>query len=123
MGSGDGQRMRSAFEDWLRAHGWKILATSCIHSCADIEAWHPDGARLLVEVQADTGADTLGPDLDTAYGRLLRRMDDVPSSRYAMVVPEGAVAAARQVTWRVRQLLRTDLYAVDRAGAVRRIEG
>ncbi|WP_157875864.1 hypothetical protein [Peterkaempfera griseoplana] len=120
MGSGDEQRMCGAFVGWLRTHGWKILEESCTKDCVDIEAWHADGARLLVEVQGDTTDP--GPDLDTAYGRLLRRMDGVPSSRYAVVVPEDALDAALRVLPQVREALALDVYAVGPGGEVYRAD-
>ncbi|MFF4651493.1 hypothetical protein [Streptomyces sp. NPDC001380] len=121
MDSGGAGRMQESFEGWLRGHGWKILDEHCDHDCVDVEAWHADGARLLAEVQEDTP--DVDRDLDTAYGRLLRRMDDNPGTRYAVVVPEDAAEAALRVSVRVRGLLGVDLYAVGAGGAVRRLDG
>ncbi len=56
-----------------------------------------------------------GPGLgvDTAYGRLLRRMtDDNVQVRYAVVGPRRAAKAALRVPAKVRQDLRIDLYEV-----------
>jgi hypothetical protein len=58
-----------------------------------------------------------GAGLDTLYGQLLRRMpaEEVgdPNTRFAVVVPTGAEAAALRVSRRVRDLLRIDVYAVS----------
>lgn len=113
--------MRGAFEGWLRSHGWKVLEERCAGDCFDIEAWHSDGARLLVEVQGDTA--TPAVDLDTLYGRLLRRMDGVPSSRYAVVVPDYAVTEAQRVIPQVREALALEVYAVGAHGEVYRAGG
>jgi hypothetical protein len=53
------------------------------------------GRTLLAEAKGDTTA--IGLDVDTAYGQLLRRMNDDPSTFYAVVVPSSAVQAALRV--------------------------
>jgi len=67
-----------------------------------------------------------GAGLDTLYGQLLRRMpaEEVgdPNTRFAVVVPTGAEAAALRVPRRVRDLLRIDVYAVSDDGQVERVE-
>ena len=66
-----------------------------------------------------------GAGLDTLYGQLLRRMpaEEVgdPDTRYAVVIPTGAEAAALRVPRRVRDLLRIDIYAVSDDGQVERL--
>ena len=66
-----------------------------------------------------------GAGLDTLYGQLLRRMpaEEVsdPTTRFAVVIPTGAEAAALRVPRRVRDLLRIDIYAVSDDGQVERL--
>jgi hypothetical protein len=55
------------------------------------------------------------------YGQILRCMplDEDPSDRFAVVVPEEAIAAVRGGPERVRRLLRVEVYAVSESGGVR----
>ena len=66
-----------------------------------------------------------GAGLDTLYGQLLRRMpaEEVgnPNTRFAVVIPTGAAAAALRVPRRVRDVLRIDVYAVSDDGQVERL--
>jgi hypothetical protein len=114
---GDEAWVVAAFCAYLREHGWSVAPK--VHPWdVDVLA-DRDGARIYVEVKGVT-ADA-GTDVDTAYGQLLRRMppaEDEPTTRYAVVVPTEALAAAERVPRRVRQLLRIDIYAVDSGGAV-----
>jgi hypothetical protein len=43
-----------------------------------------------------------------------------PSHRFAVVVPDEALAAALRVPERLRRLLRIEVYAVTESGGVRR---
>jgi len=66
-----------------------------------------------------------GAGLDALYGQLLRRMpaEEVgnANTRFAVVIPTGAEAAARRVPRRVRDVLRIDVYAVSDDGQVERL--
>ncbi len=66
-----------------------------------------------------------GAGLDTLYGQLLRRMpaEEVAdaNTRFAVVIPTGAEAAARRVPRRVRDLLRIDVYVVSDDDQVERL--
>ena len=66
-----------------------------------------------------------GRGLDTLYGQLLRRMPAEKvgdaNTRFAVVVPAGAEAAALRVSRPVRYLLRIDVYAVSDDGQVERL--
>ena len=44
-----------------------------------------------------------------------------PNTRFAVVIPTGAEAAARRVPRRVRDVLRIDVYAVSDDGQVERL--
>src|SRR5215203_2528703 len=61
----------------------------------------------------------------TRYGQLLRRMpsEEVgdPNTKFAVVIPTGAEAAALRVPKRVRDVLRIDVYAVSDDGQVDRL--
>ena len=66
-----------------------------------------------------------GAGLDTLYGQLLRRMlaEEVgdPNTRFAVVIPTLAEAAALRVPRRVRDVLRIDVYVVSDDGQVERL--
>jgi hypothetical protein len=78
-----------------------------------------EGRSLYAEVKGATSS--IGLDVDTAYGQLLRRMPAFRDERvrYALVVPERAESAALRVPARVREALRIDVYVVDEDGGVR----
>ncbi|MBS1845663.1 MAG: hypothetical protein JST53_14700 [Actinobacteria bacterium] len=73
---------------------------------------------LYAEAKGRTAA--IGLDVDTLYGQLLRRMPiaDQPIARFALVVPNVALAAAERVPIRVREMLRIDIYTVDQSNLV-----
>lgn len=101
-----------AFRRWLEAEGWE---TETETEFVDVVARRGDEA-IYAEVKGRTKGSP-GRGLDTLYGRLLRRMpaDEVgePKTRFAVVIPTGAEAAALRVSRRVRDLLRIDVYAVS----------
>lgn len=104
---GDEARVERVFADWLRQHGWDVRVQV---EHADIVA-ERDGQRLVAEAKGRTS--DAGTDLDTLYGQLLRRMTGDPSTRYAVVVPEGkGLRAALRVSAELRARLRVDVYAV-----------
>jgi hypothetical protein len=104
---GDERRVVEAFASYLRAQGWNVELES---SFVDVLARRGDEV-LLAEAKGRVGA-SMGLDVDTLYGQLLRRMTD-PRARYAVVVPTEAVAAAARVPLEARRMLRVDIYEVD----------
>lgn len=79
------------------------------------------GTRTLIaEAKGTTSA--IGLDVDTAYGQLLRRMSDDPTTVYAVVVPLAAVKAALRVPEHVLAALRLSVFSVAKDGTVR-LEG
>jgi hypothetical protein len=110
------RRVVEAFVRWLRVEGWRTWTEV---DYLDVLA-ERDGHWLRAEAKSHTG-DSAGLDVDTAFGQLLRRMDekDDPASRYAIVVPPGSLSKVLRVPARVRDELRIDVYVVDpETGAV-----
>jgi hypothetical protein len=116
---GDEERVVRAFCAWLRQHGWTVEREV---KYTDVVARRGD-ERLYAEAKGRTAA--LGLDVDTLYGQLLRRMpnETVGEARFAVVVPEEAVAAALRVPNRVRELLQVSIFAVSPDDAVRLVSG
>jgi hypothetical protein len=99
--------------------------------------WETETETEFVDVVAHRGNETIyaevkgrtdsrpGAGLDTLYGQLLRRMpaEEIgdPNTRFAVVIPTGAEAAALRVPRRVRDVLRIDVYAVSDDGQVERL--
>ena len=112
---GDEARGVDAFCAYLRADGWDVDTGV---KWADVLAQR-DGQTIYAEVKGRAGPDT-GTALDILYGQLLRRMDDEDATRvrYAVVVPDEAVAKAQRVPAWVRDRLHIDLYGVTAAGEV-----
>jgi len=112
---GDEERVVRAFCAWLREHGWTVEREV---KYTDVVARRGD-ERLYAEAKGRTAA--IGLDVDTLYGQLLRRMPNeaVGEARFAVVVPEEAVAAALRVPDRVRELLQVSAFAVRADDAVR----
>jgi hypothetical protein len=100
------------FGRWLEAKGWEVdLEIDWV----DVTATR--GARtLLAEAKGSTAA--MGLDVDTAYGQLLRRMTDNPSTAYAIVVPSAATRAALRVPDHVLTTLRLSVFSVAKDGTV-----
>jgi hypothetical protein len=112
---GDEERVVRAFCAWLSQHGWIVEREVRF---TDVVARRGD-ERLFVEAKGRTAA--IGLDVDALYGQLLRRMPNeaVGEARFAVAVPEEAVAAALRVPNRVRELLRVSVYAVSADDTVR----
>jgi hypothetical protein len=106
-----------AFRRSLETQGWK---TETETGFVDVVA-HRGNETIYAEVKGRTKSRP-GAGLDTLYGQLLRRMpvEEVgdPNTRFAVVIPTGAEAAALRVPKRVRELLRIDVYAVSDDGQV-----
>ena len=109
-----------AFRMWLEAQGWE---TEIETNHVDVVA-HRGNETIYAEVKGRTNSRS-GAGLDTLYGQLLRRMpaEDDPNTRFAVVIPTGAEAAALRVPRRVRDVLRIDVYAVSDDGQVERLAG
>lgn len=106
---GDEERIILAFCSWLESEGWMSIRREV--EFVDIIA-ERDGHTLYVEAKGRTSSP--GLDIDTLYGQLLRRMQNPDSnSRYAVVVPSAALAAALRVPEWVRDRLQVDVHAVD----------
>lgn len=114
---GDEERVVKAFCAWLEREGWTVRREA---DWVDVVA-ERDGRRLYAEAKGRTTSP--GLDIDTAYGQLLRRMqDDVDGTSFALVAFEGIVRQALRVPGRVRALLRIAVFSVDEAGVVQRHE-
>ena len=107
-----------AFRRWLETQGWK---TETEAEFVDVVA-HRGNETLYAEVKGRTNKGP-GAGVDSLYGQLLRRMpaEDDPNTRFAVVIPTGAEAAALRVPRRVRDLLRIDIYAVSDEGQVEKL--
>ena len=85
---------------------------------------HRGNETIYAEVKGRTKSRP-GAGVDTLCGQLLRRMpvEEVgdPTTRFAVVIPTGAEAAALRVPRQVRELLRIDIYAVSDDGQVEKL--
>lgn len=112
-------QVESVFVRHLVDRGWQV--TTANPNYTDVVAKR--GAELLIaEVKGHTSS--VGTDVDTLYGQLLRRM--LPSlqehTRFAVVVPESMAQAAMRVPEHVRTSLDVDVYLVSDFGVVRLLE-
>jgi hypothetical protein len=109
-----------AFRRWLETQGWE---TETETGFVDVVA-RRGNETIYAEVKGRTKSRP-GAGLDTLYGQLLRRMPveepGEPNTRFAVVIPTGAEAAALRVPRRVRDLLRIDIYAVSDDGQVEKL--
>jgi hypothetical protein len=119
----DEDRVVRAFCHWLKTEGWTTVETE--KDYIDVVAERGD-EKLYAEVKGKTKGRP-GVGLDTLYGQLLRRMppEEVGESdtRFAVVVPDNAEAAALRVPVRVRDILRIDVYTVSADGQVEIVDG
>ena len=111
---GDEARVVDAFCAALERDGWSVTREA---EFVDVVATK-EGSTIYAEAKGRTTSP--GLDVDTMYGQLLRRMGDEPRprSRYAVVVPDTALAAAKRVPTWVRNRLAIDVYAVHEDGWV-----
>jgi hypothetical protein len=109
-----------AFRRWLEAQGWE---TETEAEFVDVLARRGD-ETIYAEAKGRTKSRP-GGGVDSLYGQLLRRMPGAeggdPNTRFAVVVPTGAEAAALRVPRRVRDLLRIDVYSVSDDGQVEKV--
>jgi hypothetical protein len=110
---GDELRVVEAFAGWLESDGWEVRREV---DFVDVVATR-DGEILYAEAKGRTAS--VGLDVDTMYGQLLRRMrDEAGSARYAVVVTSEALPAAVRVPAWVRGRLAVTVYEVTEVGAV-----
>lgn len=111
---GDEARVVDLFCAALERDGWTVTREV---EFVDVVATK-EGVTIYAEAKGRTAAP--GLDVDTMYGQLLRRMGAEPrrSVRYAVVVPDTALAAAKRVPTWVRSRLGVDVYAVYENGRV-----
>jgi hypothetical protein len=111
---GDEARVLDAFCTWLETHGWTTRREVAF---VDIAASRGDH-RLYAEAKGRTAS--VGLDVDTMYGQLLRRMpaEELGSAIFAVVVPDVAVKAAERVPCRIRAALGIEIYGVAEDGTV-----
>lgn len=111
---GDEARVVDAFCSFLEADGWTVTREA---EFVDVVA-RKSGTTIYAEAKGRTTSP--GLDVDTMYGQLLRRMGDEPrpSARYAVVVPDVALPAAKRVPTWVRSRLGIDVYGVREDGRV-----
>jgi hypothetical protein len=88
---GDERRVVDALCDCLQSEGSVGLRREV--GFVDVIA-ERDGQTMYAEAKGRTAA--IGLDVDAMYGQILRRMplDEDPSHRFAVVVPDEALAAA-----------------------------
>ena len=107
--------MVDAFAAWLESEGWEVRREV---EFVDIMATR-HRETLYAEAKGRTAS--VGLDVDTMYGQLLRRMRDESSGAcYAVVIPTEAVTAALRVPSWVRDRLSVAVYEVAETGAVSR---
>lgn len=120
-GPGSEAAVVEAFSTWLVEHGWACADLPAYGNHPDIDARHPDGRRLIAEAKGFSR--DAGTDIDTGYGRLLRRMNGEPATTYALVVAKTVVRFAQRVSSEVRSGLGIALYTVDVNGKVELVDG
>lgn len=107
--------VQAAFVAALHERGWDVMTENADYT--DVIARRGTDV-LIAEVKGETRS--VGTDVDTAYGQLLRRMTDRgdASVRYALVVPAAAAPAALRVSKEVRAALAIDVWQVTSSGAI-----
>lgn len=112
---GDEKRIVDAFCKWLEQEGCTIIKRE--GELADIVA---ERGEYCLYAEAKGQTTSIGLDVDTLYGQLLRRMTntEVGKTRFAVVVPTEALKVALRVSSQVRELLNIDVYGVDSQGKV-----
>ncbi len=116
---GDEARVVSAFCNWLKQDDWIVEQEV---NFADVVATRGK-ERLVAEAKGWT-AESMGLDIDTLYGQLLRRMseNDERPTRYGVVVPDKARKAVLRVGGNVRKALNISVYLVSDSGEVQELE-
>lgn len=111
---GDEARVIDLFCSWLEREGWTVRRE--VDFC-DVVAERGDD-RLYAEAKGLTTS--VGLDVDTLYGQLLRRtpVGEDSSATFGVVVPPRLRAAALRVPARSRAALRITVYVVEDDGTV-----
>lgn len=113
---GDEARVIEAFCSYLEEQGWRVKREVRF---VDVMATK-DEATLYAEAKGRTAS--IGLDVDTLYGQLLRRLpEEAEGDLLGVVVPEEAVAAALRVPQWIRDRLRIRIWAVSDLGDVREV--
>ena len=106
------------FVDYLQSEGWIVSTENPKH--IDVIATKDGEPRLVAEVKGDTS--TPGMAVDTLYGQILNRMDDLSGqTRYAIVVPESILRFVDRVSLQVRDLLKIETWVVPEHGSPCRV--
>ena len=114
---GDEQRIVDAFCRHLEQERWRIEREV---ESVDVVA-EREGVRMYVEAKGRSAS--VGLDVDTMYGQILRRMPlEENDARFALVVPVESRRSVLRVNSRVRGLLRLEVYTVDANGRVERVD-
>jgi hypothetical protein len=108
VGRGSEKPVEEAFKRWLVSEGWTVIDQR--GSWADVIAQRgPE--RLIGEVKGFTGP-SIGLDVDTMFGQLLRRMTTDASTSWAVVVPTPSLKAVLRVRSEVRGRLGIRVFEV-----------
>lgn len=110
-------QVQEAFVAHLQAEGWTVTLGDA--SYVDVIAKRGD-ERLLAEVKGVTSS--VGTDVDTLYGQILRRISGKPDEEYAVVVPARILTSVQRVSSTVRAKLGIALFVVAEDGTVERVE-
>jgi hypothetical protein len=108
VGRGSEARVEAAFKRWLQSEGWTIVSERS--SWADVIA-ERGPERLIGEVKGYTGT-SIGLDVDTMFGQLLRRMDPGAATTWAVIVPSRSLTAVLRVPLEIRRRLGIRLFEV-----------
>jgi hypothetical protein len=110
---GDEERVVTAYAGWLQRNGWIVT-----REAGFVDVYAERGPEKLY-AEAKGRSSSVGLDVDTLYGQLLRRMKDpTAGARYVVVVPTAALQAALRVPSWVGDRLHIDVYEMDDTGVV-----
>lgn len=113
---GDETRVVEAFCKHLQNDGWDVQ-----REVQFVDVMATRGSQALY-AEAKGRTSSIGLDVDTLYGQLLRRLpDEAAGSVLGVVVPESAVAAALRVPEWIRTKLGVHIWAVADQGHVRSV--
>jgi len=108
VGRGSEAPVERAFKAWLETEGWRISDEP--GSWADVIAIR-GVERLVGEVKGYTGS-SIGTDVDTMFGQLLRRMEPGAATTWAVIVPSRSLTAVLRVPLDVRRRLGIRVFEV-----------
>ena len=107
-GPGSEAPVEAGFKRWLTETGWQVIEDH--GTWADVVADKGD-ERLVAEVKGYNSS--IGTDVDTMYGQLLRRMEPGAATTYALVVPTLSLTAVLRVPIDVRRGLGIRVFEVQ----------